>query len=774
LVTVRLPQKPPSKLCLWRFHVRGPPNPQVSTPRHGVSAEKVEMRPETPMTSSPASSTALRTLIVAVFLFAATQAFGTSLSPRRADPNADASGAGMLLIPDGDAFREAPPLATDVAIEVTGILARTHIRQRFTNPTTETIEAVYVFPLPESAAVDTLEMQIGERRIFGRVEERAEAQSMFERAKSEGRKASLIEQERPNLFTSSIANLGPGESVTITFAYHEDLRYDAGRFSLRVPMVAKRRYVGDDATRQSSAVDGAGTPTREAPDAERINPPVADPLSSWAHRVRIGVQIASGFPLERVSSNSHAIEVVKIDEHHHEVRLKGGSVLADRDFLLEWEPRRGSAPTAALFREQREDAEYALLMVLPPDEDQTRTRRLSRETILVIDTSGSMAGDSIGQARESVMRALDTLRPEDAFNVIAFASAPRPMFDESRPATREAVEAAREFVRGLVADGGTEMAPALGMALSPGSESRAVRQVVFVTDGAVGDEQRLFSLIATKLGRSRLYTVGIGSAPNAHFMTKAAEWGRGTFTYIARPDDVAREMTKLFEKIERPVLHDLDVDWGLESVEAWPQRIPDVYAGEPVVLAVRSESAVKRAVLEGRRGDERMSLKIPLLEGSAYSGIDKLWARRKVAAEMDSLQTGATIEEVSRRVAELGVRHQIVTRWSSLVAVDSIPTASTEAPAVRRSFPSHLPAGTIFEKIFGKDPEPPPAPSPNLRVADLRLASLNTLAAYGAAGRLPQGGTAQDLLLQLGLILLVTSLVVLRAEGASIRRAFGR
>lgn len=707
--------------------------------------------PRLPITSPRLVPTApLLSLLSALFVAASAPASPPGALGERRDP-AEVE-AGTLLVRQPDGLREAPLVSTDVVIDVTGIVARTHVRQRFVNPTEDWIEGVYVFPLPERAAVDTLEMQIGERTIVGRVEERARARATYEKARSEGRKTSLVEQERPNVFTTSFANLGPGETITVTIAYQEEVRYETGRLSLRFPMVVAPRYV--PGTRRIAGFAGTGfsVNTDEVPDAARITPPVAPPGSSWRHPVRIAAEIDAGFPLSGVTSPSHVIDVEALGEGRRSVRLRRDAVVAEADFVLEWTPVRGAAPTAALFRERREDGDYALLMVLPPDESNARRGRLSRETIIVIDTSGSMAGDSIGQARSAVLRALDTLHPEDAFDVIAFASTTTRLFDAPRAATADALAAARRFVRGLRAEGGTEMRGALEAALQPSREGRAVRQVIFVTDGAVGNERALFDLIGRRLDRSRLYTVGIGSAPNTHFMTKAAAFGRGTFTYIASADAVEREMRGLFEKIEHPVLHDLALDWPA-TAEAWPERLPDVYAGEPVVVAARLDAPIDRVTLRGRRGGAPFRLEVPLAGGATHSGVGRLWARRKVESLMDALRGGRRVEEVSREVAAIGVAHQLVTRWSSLVAVDATPTAPPGVTPSLRPVPTHLPAGQRFERIFGPTPRPltHPLPTPSSPPADTRMALAQVRPPRAAVGgRLPQGATPAPLLFWLG------------------------
>ena len=698
--------------------------------------------------SSPPALTLFLSLLLTPFVASAAV---PGLGPVR-DPGE--MGAGGFLIRADAGLREAPLLETDVAIEVAGLIARTRVTQRFTNPTRDWVEGIYVFPLPEGAAVDTLTMRIGERVIAGRVEERARAKQTYEKAKSEGRKASLVEQERPNVFTTSIANLGPDETLEITIAYQENAQYDRGRFNLRFPLVVGPRFIPGRPLSVGFDGTGWGTNTHEVPDAARITPPVGKPGDGREHPVVLRAEIDAGFPLDSVSSPSHPLRVHAQRGGVYEIRLDDPDARADRDFVLEWVPAVGRAPSAALFRESVEGDEYALLMVLPPPVE-TKETRVSRETIIVIDTSGSMSGESIVQARRAVGEALSTLRPEDAFNVIEFDSTFEMLFPASRPATPEAVSSAKRWVDSLDADGGTNMLPALVAALQPGGESRAVRQIVFVTDGAVGNEDALFGAIERHLGRSRLFTVGIGSAPNGHFMSKAAEYGRGTFTYIGNPAEVAPRMAALFEKIDSPVLHDLRVDWGGATVESWPSRIPDLYTGEPVVVAARLPKEAGPVVVSGRRGGEDVRLELDVAGGADHEGVSRLWARRKVAGLMESLREGRSFDDVSAEIAAIGVRHQLVTRWSSLVAVDVTPTAPTGMKTKTRNVPSLLPAGWDFSKLFGGNRPPASGAATAIPMADRTEApgagvAIGQRIASARIGSLPRGGTPATLLIALG------------------------
>jgi Ca-activated chloride channel family protein len=681
----------------------------------------------------------------------------------------DQARTGTLLLEGTDGLRAAPTLSTDVDVRVTGLIARTEVVQRFSNPSEAWVEGVYVFPLPEDAAVDTLVMRIGERVLEGQIQERAKARATYVRAKREGRKASLVEQERPNIFTTSVTNLGPGETVEIAITYQDDVPYDQGRFSLRFPMVVGPRYIpGGEGANQ---IDESGwtTAPRGVTDADRISPPIAAPGDGVTHPVSINVRLDTGFRLEAIRSPSHPVDVEARPRRIYEIGLQTGAAPADSDFILEWTPVVGDRPTAALFHENWEGEDYALVMVMPPSPKLAERARLSRETIFVIDTSGSMDGASIIQARNALDLAVSRLRPEDSFNIIRFDSTFSKLYPESRQAHAQSIDEARQWVSQLRARGGTEMQAALGAALTQDAERSAVRQVIFITDGAVGNEASLFQTIRDRLGRSRLYTIGIGSAPNSHFMAKAAQFGRGTSTTISRPAQVEQKMNELFAKLDSPVLHDLEIDWDVSGVEMWPARIPDVYLGEPIVVAARMPSRGGQIRVKGRRGGENVTLQLPLVGGSPESGIARLWARRKVKSLVDSLLDGAELDRVSEEVTTLGIRHHIVTRWTSLVAVDVTPTRPVGVELDTWALPSLLPKGWTLRGLFGRAPASDPtrenAATPDLRLASNRATSQPN--GFATPGRLPQGATPAALWISLGSALLGASGVAWKARRRS-------
>ena len=678
--------------------------------------------------------------------------------------------AGTLLVrtSEHDQFRPIPMLFTEVEIKVTGLIARSAVTQHFKNPTDKWLEGTYVFPLPDTAAVDELSMKIGERIIVGEIEERVQAKKIYEKTKSEGKKATLVEQERPSIFTTSVANIGPGETIQITIEYQEVLRYDAGGFELRFPTVVGPRYI--PGTRKITKFSGTGWAhnTDEVADASRVTPPVAHPDTSPINPVRIRAHINAGFPVN-VQSPSHAVRTHE-DSTGTMVTLAEKVVPADSDFVLEWRPKVGDAPGAALFSDVFDGQTYALLMVMPPEKPKAKAQRLPREAIYVIDTSGSMDGSSISQAKAALQLALARLAPEDSFNVIEFNSHAIQLFDSSQPATPRNIETAVDYVKNLHAEGGTEMMPALTLALGQSTTTGKVRQVIFVTDGSVGNEIALLDYIKRHLKRSRLFTVGIGSAPNGYFMRKAAEYGQGSFTYIGKISEVKAKMGELFAKLENPVLTRIRIDWKGRPVEHYPKYIPDLYLSEPVVIAARLPNLGGNAEITGWLDGKLWAVDFKIDGGRSHSGIDRLFAQRKIEFLTSSLSEGIAHDTVRKAIVELGISHHLVTKHTSLVAVEHVASRPQNEQLDSSTVPTNLPKGWIYDGVFGsrgegkveqaklKELEKTIAANSGLRTAEtIAVATTKRYTTAQGPGVLPRTATPAALLLLIGLLLLVTA-----------------
>lgn len=615
---------------------------------------------------------------------------------------------GTLLFRDREGHTFAVPLLhTDVRIHVSGPLLHARVTQSFRNPEDRWFEGLYVFPLPEDAAVSAVRMKIGERVVEAEVQERSRAQATYVQARESGRRAALVEQERPNIFTTSVANIGPREEITVELEYRQQLDYrlegGVGRFRLRFPMVVGPRYIpGAPAVDEELGTVVAGAPV---PDAARISPPVAVPGERLLNPVSLRINLDAGLPIDRIESPYHAVQILRVGETRRQVLLSEGNTPANRDFELTWTLQPGREPGATLFFEPGPGGTtHALLMLVPPA-PLTGTELLSREVVFVIDTSGSMEGESIVQAREALGLALGRLQPGDRFNIVAFNSTATALFPAAEPASPGNLGFARRWVAGLRANGGTEMAAALKLALPGDDGDTRVRQVVFLTDGAVGNEAELFALIERRLGRSRLFTVGIGSAPNSFFMRKAAQFGRGSFTYIGQVSEVKDKMGALFARLESPVVRDVRVDWPAGSQpDAWPARVPDLYLGEPIVIAARLASGDGEIRIRGDAGGEAWEQRVALADAHLGSGVGSLWARRRIDALMDRLAGGEDEHLIRAEVIPLAIDYRLASRYTSFVAVDRTPARPAGDALTSARLPTHLPHGWDYAAVFGELP----------------------------------------------------------------------
>jgi Ca-activated chloride channel family protein len=605
------------------------------------------------------------------------------------EPPAEA-GALILHPQGGGADLPAVRLGTHVEVDVSGAIARTRVVQAFRNTGHRWAAATYLYPLPDDAAVDSLKMVIGQRIVVGEIRRREEAAQMYEDAKAQGRKAALVEEERPNMFVNKVANVAPGETVLIEIQYQSPLVHRGGDYSLRLPLVVGPRYVPPHTVTSDPAADDAGA----------VTAPILDPGHGKINPVSVEIRLRPGFPIANLASASHPI-VVEKDGEARIVRLAEGEVPADRDFVLTW--RSAAADTSlGLFRERVAGSDYLMAVLTPPVEDRKRPVG-PREMVFVIDNSGSMAGDSMDQAKASLQHALKTLTPADRFNVIRFDDTMTELFDKPVAATAGQVATAQRFTDGLEANGGTEMLPALKEALvdDTPADSTRLRQIVFLTDGEISNEAEMLAEIGARRGRSRVFMVGIGSAPNNYLMTHMAEVGRGTYTHIGDTAEVTARMTALLDALARPAVTGLSARVSGGTAELTPGQLPDLYAGEPLVLLARADKLEGRLEVTGTIGDRPWSKSIDLAQAVEGPGIARAWARRKI----DETELAATLgtlddEQAEDRIARLGLGFGLVTRETSLIAVDRTPSRPKGARLTEEELPLNLPKGWDFATLF--------------------------------------------------------------------------
>ncbi|MBO6558446.1 MAG: marine proteobacterial sortase target protein [Pseudomonadales bacterium] len=622
-------------------------------------------------------------------------------SPRpvsAAIPNTDDIGAGQILfeLSDGQTIN-ALHMESSVSFSISGVVTHVELTQRFRNQTEDYQEAVYVLPMPDTAAINEMEMHVGERLIKAEIKERQVARKIYEQAKTEGKKAALVEQNRPNLYRQSVANIAPGETIVIRLKFVDSVQYDSGEFSYRFPMTLTPRYMPGEPLPTVMKVNESGwsLPTTKVSDANLITPPMIKSDDGLVNPIDIHVNLAPGLELQEIGSPYHEISVNRAGEHY-EVSLAHGRVTMDRDFVLRWRPVYGSEPQAAIFTESVAGETYALMMLLPPEGEEVQA--LPRDMIFVIDTSGSMRGSSIEQARSSLLKALSRLRPHDRFNVIEFNSSWSRLFSSVQSPDAYHLERARTWVSQLGAGGGTNMLPALEQALADGDEESQLKQIVFITDGAVGNEQGLFQLIRERLGKTRLFPVGIGSAPNSYFMRQAAKHGRGSYTYIGSLIDVADQMEALFKKIDSPVASDFSVTWPVQS-ESYPEKIPALYKGEPLLLVAKVSDLKGEVIVRGRTSNAEWSSALDLSVNRDHIGVGTLWAREKIEHLTDLEIEGRDSEATRGDIIEVALAHKLVTKHTSLVAVEEIVSREPEAELKSSAVPNAVAKGQVLQPM---------------------------------------------------------------------------
>lgn len=616
-------------------------------------------------------------------------------------------------------------LDSKAKMSINGMVATIELEQHFQNPSEYWVEGRYVFPLPEDAAVNAMEIHIGERIIKASIKEKQQAKKIYKAAKAAGKKTGLLEQHRPNLFSQKVANIGPNETIVVKLRYIQTVAYQDETFSLRFPMTITPRYIPGNAQRspvkhspakhspvknspakhtqdhrenkeeQTVHINqehgwGWANNTSEVNDASLITPPMIENNSTETHIVNpieLTIQLDAGLPLAAIDSAYHSISVSKTGSQHT-IKLSKGRVSMDRDFVLSWQAVASATPKAAMFNETIDGDDYSLVMLMPPKKNtpQDKQQSIPTETIFIIDTSGSMGGTSIKQAKTGLAYALGQLSEQDKFNIIEFNSHFSTLYPRPRLASENNINQALSFVGRLRADGGTEMLPALKAAFKQAHEKQHLKQIIFITDGSIGNEATLFDSIHQELGEARLFTVGIGSAPNSFFMRKAAEFGRGSFTYIGDINEVNKKMQALFGKINKPMMQDITIeDTQGQPLDIFPNPIPDLYQGEPIVVAIRKDYETESLIIKGSYNQEPWKKIMTFNHGKNHTGVGNIWARKKIEALLDKKRVDKEItqekqDNIKNNIIKVALRHQLMSPYTSFVAVEdttSRPSSET-------------------------------------------------------------------------------------------------
>ena len=611
----------------------------------------------------------------------------------------------MSINPKGEPAGPCPLKHTDVKAEISGFLSRVTVTQEFENPYREKIEAVYTFPLPQHAAVDDMTMKIGNRTVLGKIKRREEARAIYEAARDAGYAASLLDQERPNIFTQSVANIRPGEKVTVTIRYVETLKYEEGAYEFVFPMVVAPRYIpGKPVGKQGG---GWAPDTNRVPDASNITPNVTPPGTRAGHDISVQVSLDAGVPINFLRSMTHDVDIEQPTPRTAVLHLKDKAELPNKDFVLQYDVSGNRMEDAVLTHHDSRGGFFTMILQPPaksPAQDIT-----PKELVFVLDTSGSMSGFPIEKAKETMKLALAGLNPRDTFNIITFSGDTHILFPKPVPATPEYLREAQAFLESRHGSGGTEMMKAIRAALDPSDDQSHVRVVCFMTDGEVGNDMNIIAEVQ-KHPNARVFAFGIGSSVNRFLLDKMAEYGRGEVEYVGLQDDGSAAARRFHERVRNPLLTNISIDWnGLPVTDVYPKRIPDLFSAKPVVLSGRYAAGAKgvihlRGKMAGKDFSRDIAVTLPDTE-ARHDVLATLWARRRIddlmGQDWAGMQSGHPRDDLHEAVTKLGLEYNLMTQFTSFVAVEE--TVVTEGGKPRRvDVPVEMPHGMSYDGVFGE------------------------------------------------------------------------
>ncbi|MBL9101068.1 MAG: AgmX/PglI C-terminal domain-containing protein [Myxococcales bacterium] len=605
------------------------------------------------------------------------------------DPAGEVS-QGRMAIRKGDAWLGLPLRETRYDTVVVGTMAETSVTQVFHNPLPDRLEALYNFPLPADAAVDDYWIRVDGREIRGVMKSRDDARKTYEEARDAGQSAALLEQNRPNLFAQAVANIPPGGTIEVEMHLVQPLRREDGRYSLVLPITVGPRYVP------------AGGAVKDA--AAIASPGLAKGVVSCS-KVDVQVAIESSIPVTELRSKYHALTVEAAGATTR-LELAKGMARPNRDFDLSWQ-LAGLEPRAQIMAQKTGDGGYFTLTIEPPQAFALDKAR-PRELVFALDTSGSMSGAPMDTAVAAVKKALEGMGPEDTFQILRFAGDTSQLAPEPLKNTPENRQRGVEFLTSMQSGGGTEMMQGIKAALDRPIEPNRMRMVLFLTDGYIGNEVQIFEEIDRRRAGARLFGLGVGSSVNHYLLDGMSRMGRGAVTYVGPGESPEAVVERFYGYIGRPVLTDIEVDWGgLPVADVLPGALPDLFAGQPVVVYGRFDGAPRAGTvkLRGKLGGApiEVPIKVDLRAGTEHNGLMAMWARQQVDAMMGYPYNSQPEpdEATAKKITETAIKHRVMTRYTSFVAVETRQEKQKDGTLKTVEVPLELPLG-VENSAYGE------------------------------------------------------------------------
>ncbi len=620
-------------------------------------------------------------------------------------PHPDTPGCGALMATLPNQIQAVPvPLKhTSVEGSIDGYIATVNVKQQFHNPYDSKIEAVYVFPLPQNAAVNEFVMTVGDRKIRGIIREREKAEQIYAAARAQGHVAALMTQERANIFTQKVANIEPGKQIDINIRYFNTLQYDDGSYEFVFPMVVGPRF------NPPATADGVGAVARNehGTSGQSTEVQYLAPNERSGHDVSVSLNISAGVDIEDIHCVNHVMEEQRTSESQRTITLSPKDSIPNKDFVLRYKVAGYQIKTALLTREDQQ-GKYFTMMLYPPAE-LTQLQRSAMEMVFLLDCSGSMKGKPMEQAKNAIRHALQSLTPRDTFQIIRFSNKASRLGAEPLIATEDNIRIGLEYLVSLNGTGGTQMIEGIKAALDFPHDEGRFRLVSFMTDGYIGNEQQILNAIHEKLGESRIFSFGVGSSPNRMLMDRMALLGRGAVAYLSLNDDAVEIMDRFNQRISHPAMTDLQIDWsGMDVADVYPQRLPDLIVGRPVVVTGRFKGTPDMVKVNGRVAMEPASFAVTLDKHDAsksHAGVAAVWARLKIKDLMnDATRSPTAADEIKTSVLETALAYNLMSSFTAFVAVDSITKTEGEfgtTVAVPVPVPVPVPDGVKYETTVG-------------------------------------------------------------------------
>jgi Ca-activated chloride channel family protein len=622
---------------------------------------------------------------------------------------------------------------TDVKGKISGNISRVEVTQTFQNPYDKPLEAIYVFPLPDQAAVDDMEIKIGDRVIKGNIKKREEAKEIYERARQEGRTAGLLEQERDNIFTQSLANIKPNEQIKVTIRYTESLKFEQGDYEFVFPMVVGPRYI------TGQAIDPQGN-TIQVPDASRITPPVLRPETRSGNDINVSLQIDAGVPIRNLYSTSHRLDIKNNGANNGEnngennsetveLQLAKGDNIPNKDLIVRYKVSGDRTAPTVLTTTTDQGAHFATYLI--PAIAYRPDQIVPKDVVFLMDTSGSQSGDPIVKSQELMRRFINGLNPNDTFTIIDFSNTTRQLSSYPLPNTAANRQKAMRYIDQVDANGGTELMNGINAVTKfPVASDGRLRSIVLITDGYIGNDNEVIAAVQKNLkSGNRLYSFGVGSSVNRYLLERVAEVGRGTARVVRQDEPTATVAEKFFRQINNPVLTNIQVKWEGDGAapEIYPSNAPDLFAEQPLVLfGKKSDRANGKLKITGiAAGGERYEQILDVNFGGVNSnlGIAQLWGRARIKDLMNQM-FGGEVKSLVDAVTQTALNYRLLSQYTAFVAVSEEVRVNPEGGKVTVQVPVELPEGVSYDGIFGATPNQPgrpqlsvAAPSPSYKAS---------------------------------------------------------